>query len=206
MNSPFSDFMEMASETVSVPLTELELQSPFVDRSESFETEFSSTEAYPADEAISENEITLSNKHRINVQKAVAANNIYEKKIWGSEKANVYIYLFNNKVIRFPLPLNSEQLAYAVADFQALKGLTVDGMLGPTTWSLLKTAVAVTNPQPVSTIRSKWHNVIPDAVLSPAKPLVDGINAFSRSLMRFDLQEKGILFISWDGCSTSILL
>ena len=49
-----------------------------------FEVEFT-------DQMINEDEsIALSNKYRIDVKKAIAANKYYEKNLWGSNKANIY--------------------------------------------------------------------------------------------------------------------
>ncbi len=125
----------------------------------------------------------LSNKHNINISKAISDNSYYSKKLWGSDKENVYRYLQSFKILAGPWPLNDEYFAYAIADFQALKGLKTDGILGPITWTSLKNTPRPTplpsTPTTPST-PSKWQNIFKDATRCAASPLFYGEDTFAR--------------------------
>jgi phosphatidylserine/phosphatidylglycerophosphate/cardiolipin synthase-like enzyme len=123
----------------------------------------------------------LSNRYNINVEKAVAANKVYETKLWKDLRDDIYTRLSGEKILPLALPVNDEYFAYAIADFQKLKGLYTDGILGPDTFGVLKKIpVVVPTPVPVTLTRSKWHSVVTGAVQSPAQPMTDGNEAFKK--------------------------
>jgi type VI secretion system Hcp family effector len=123
---------------------------------------------------------SLSNRHGINVEKAVAANKVYEGKVWSGQRDNIYSWLAAEKIILMALPLNDEYFAYAIADFQALKGLKPDGIPGPATFDVLKRVIIPPPAAPVTLTPSKWHRIIPDAVQSPAETFVNGNDSFKK--------------------------
>src|SRR5688572_13964149 len=165
MNSPFTDFIDEASATFAVSPADGELSNPFIDGFLEFEF---------TDQMLSEEESpVLSNKNRIDIKKAIAANKYYEKNLWGSNKANIYQYLFNYKIINIPQAMSDENFAFAVAEFQALKKLTIDGKLGTATYAKLKIK-AGRAPAPATPLRSRWHMYIKDTVQCPAEPMVSG--------------------------------
>ncbi|GEM_PF-1494445 len=203
MYSPFTDYIDEASETLTIPATDTELQSPFSDHNEVLEIEFINSESdfEFTDQLVFEDKTdVLSNKYRINIKKAIAANKYYESKIWGREKANVYQYLFNNKIIGSPSPLSDENFAYAIADFQALKKLTIDGILGPGTFDVLKKTVITTPkpaPAPVVLTPSKWHSIVPGAMQSPVETFVNGNDAFRKmvEIIRTATQKDHFIYL-----------
>ena len=125
----------------------------------------------------------LSNLHNINKTKAISDNKYYEKSTWKNRKSDIYKILAENKILKIPLPLNDEYFSYAVADFQALKGVSVDGILGPDTWAKMQATsqLVTTTTTPKGTpVLSRWHNVVRGAVPCNVEPLVDGTEAFKQ--------------------------
>ncbi|MBL0133779.1 MAG: peptidoglycan-binding protein [Chitinophagaceae bacterium] len=90
-------------------------------------------------------------------------------------------FLVDQKITKFPLPLNDEYFAYAIAEFQSKKGLTIDGVLGPKTLTYF-TPQNIAPNVPTSNLPvskpSKWLSLIQGTSPSYVKPLVYGLSAF----------------------------
>ncbi len=125
---------------------------------------------------------SLSNRHNIDLKKAVKDNAYYEKRNWQAEKENIYKFLASNKITKEALPLNDEYFAYAIADLQSLKGFFVDGILGPRTLASIGGLNIPDRVLPTSSTtfkKSKWHNFIKNTVSCATEPLVYGKSTFA---------------------------
>lgn len=123
----------------------------------------------------------LSNKYGIHVAKAITANKVYEARLWKDRMNDIYSWLSSAKILPMALPVNDEHFGYAIADFQKSKGLTIDGILGPGTFDILKnTKVTPPAPTPAKLTPSKWHSILPNAVQSPTETFVNGNDAFRK--------------------------
>jgi phosphatidylserine/phosphatidylglycerophosphate/cardiolipin synthase-like enzyme len=114
----------------------------------------------------------------IDLHKAVTANQQYSRTIWNGQMQNILDYFFSKG---FVSSRTQDQVHFAegIAKWQATQFTNkrdIDGILGPTSWKLLKPLLST----PTVSIRtpSQWQSLIKGAVLSPAKPLVDGEETF----------------------------
>ena len=131
MNSPFTDFIDGAYEDVIAPVSEVDLNGPFA------ETEF----FFQSETGIGD----LNNyRSKINIDKATKANSYYENnKTWGSmTRAMLTSSLASFGIVPNNTPLDNTNFSLAVAKFQSLNGLGVDGMLGPGTFARIKSGIS----------------------------------------------------------------
>jgi phosphatidylserine/phosphatidylglycerophosphate/cardiolipin synthase-like enzyme len=155
MESPFIDLP--VHETIPFYATsgELELESPLLD----------------PENLVAESPV-------IDLHRAVTANQQYGSTIWNDQMQHILDYFFSKGFVSSRLK-DPVQFAEGVAKWQATQFTNkrdIDGILGPASWKLLKPLLSA----PAVTIRtpSRWQPLIKGAVLSQARPFVDGEETF----------------------------
>ena len=114
-----------------------------------------------------------------NQRHAVSANQQFAKTLWNSQMQTILDYFFSKGFISSNHLQDPVPFAEAIAKWQATQFKNkqdIDGILGPASWKLLKPLLSI--PVPTTRTPSKWQSLIKGAVLSPAKPLVDGEETF----------------------------
>jgi phosphatidylserine/phosphatidylglycerophosphate/cardiolipin synthase-like enzyme len=137
---------------------------------------------------------------KIDITKARSSNRKYEKELWGTNVNAIMAYLASKGITRHALPLDAGYFALVIAKWQESKfpnKKDVDGVLGPNSWQLMKADMSATPPVTVS--RSRWHKVVPGAVLCNAEPLMDGTETFAKMVEAIRSVKKGgfIYILGW---------
>jgi phosphatidylserine/phosphatidylglycerophosphate/cardiolipin synthase-like enzyme/N-acetyl-anhydromuramyl-L-alanine amidase AmpD len=138
---------------------------------------------------------------RINLSKARDGNSKYQKELWSDQLPAILKHLAAKGIIKYALPLDSTYFALVIAKWQESKYTNandIDGMLGPGSWKLMKADISST-PPPVVTppvTRSRWHSIVPGAVLCDAEPLMDGAETFAKMVDAIrSVKQNGIIYI-----------
>ncbi len=139
------------------------------------------------------------NPHNIDIEKAVRSNESYARDLWGPSRASILGYFRSIGIAGNPQQDDPRTFALLVARWQGSRPqdrLSIDGVLGPRSWSILKplvanTAAVVTPASPPS----RWIPLINDTVTCRAEPLLHGEETFKHMVAALRTATKSTHYI-----------
>ena len=127
---------------------------------------------------------TSDNPNKIDIQKAINGNRHYQLQLWGTQFQSILKYFSSIGISKDGLSPDPRDFALLVAKWQALQRngrLTIDGVLGPNSWAVLKPLIANIPPAPAPVqTPSRWLSLIKDTVSCRAEPLLHGAETYKR--------------------------
>ena len=186
METPFVELPTPEAEDLTYPATPdiISEHSPFAGLEITAEG-FSSPDSPIFGLTHENNELPRSgNTFNIDIPKAVKSNKKYQQQLWGNRLKSILTYFGSLGISKDDQQFDATNYALSVAKWQSLRPenhLTIDGVLGPKSWSVLKYLLpGVPATPPVVRTPSRWLSLISDTVSCPAEPLLHGAEAYKR--------------------------